>query len=145
MLTGRYIGPTGRPMIEGFVDLPLLGVRGFVLFLIDTGSDYTVLMPADAAKLKVDYYKLTEQDHSLGSGGPSLDYVCDAKVSFAVLGNTEYQYDIRIRLPEHHAELFLAPSLLGRDVINQWQLSLNPEKRTIVANVLSCNRELPLG
>lgn len=140
MLVGRYVGSSARPMIEGFIDIPSIGVRGFLQFLIDTGSDCTVLMPADAARLKVEYSKLADQDHSIGSGGASLDHVCDARATFAEIGVMEYEYDIRLRLPEPKPELFIAPSLLGRDIINRWQTSFDPSRRTIIANVLSYDR-----
>jgi len=144
MLIGRYIDKPKRPMIEGFIDLPALGIRGFVLFLIDTGADCTVLMPRDAAQLKVDYSKLTHQDYVLSAGGLTLQYMSQAKVSFAIIAQTEYEYDVQIRLPKHQSELMIAPSILGRDILNRWQLSLNPKTSTIFATPLSWDRQRSL-
>lgn len=143
MLIGRYID--GRPMIEGFLDIPSLGLRGFILFLIDTGADCTVLMPKDAAQLKIDYRTLTKHHAALSAGGPILSHICQAKATFAVLAQTEYEYDVVLRLPKHEPALMTAPSILGLDILNRWQLSLNPETRTIIATVLSCDRQRSLG
>ena len=143
MLTGHFEPATGRPFIEAYVDIPLLKVAGFVLFLIDTGSDCTVIMPADARLLKIDYSKLKSTDTSIGSSGPSLDYLCHAIVIFAEKGVRAYSYNVELRIPESKPETMILPSLLGRDIFNRWQASFDPSKRTIIANVLSCDREFP--
>ena len=142
MLIGRYID--GRPMIEGFVDIPSLGLRGFILFLIDTGSDGTVLMPKDAAQLKINYKKLTKRHAVLSAGGPILNHICSVKASFAVLGQTEYEYDVMVGLPKHSSALMAAPSILGLDILNRWQISLNPETRTVIGMPQSWDRQRPL-
>jgi hypothetical protein len=145
MLTGHYDTNPGRPLIEGYIDIPSLQVRGFVLFLIDTGSDRTVLMPADAKRLKVDYSKITDTDHSLGSGGPSLDYVCPAIAMFGETGIAMHSYRVELRLPEPKPELFIAPSLVGRDILNRWRMSFDPEKRTIIADIISSDRRFDIS
>jgi hypothetical protein len=144
MLTGHYDKNPGRPLIEGYLDIPSFGIQGFVQFLIDTGADNTVLMPADAKRLKVDYSKFTITDHSLGSGGASLDYLCPAVAIFAEAGHTAHSYGITLRLPEPKPELFIAPSLLGRDILNRWHMTFHPTNKTIVAEVLSSDRQFPL-
>jgi hypothetical protein len=131
-------------MIEGFVDMPSLGLRGFVLFMIDTGADCTVLMPKDAAQLKIDYKKLTKRHTALSAGGPILSHLCQAKATFAVLAQTEYEYDVVLRLPKHDPALMSAPSILGLDVLNRWQLSLNPQTGTVIGMPQSWDRQRPL-
>jgi hypothetical protein len=46
-IAGRFGDTTGRPYLEGRLVLPRLGKRGDFSFLVDTGADYTYLMPGD--------------------------------------------------------------------------------------------------
>lgn len=89
---------------------------------------------------------LTKEDHSIGSAGASLDWLCDGTIIFSEIGVVEYEYDVEFRLIKPDPlipELLMPPSLLGRDVLNRWQLSLDPGAKTIMANVLSCDRKVP--
>jgi hypothetical protein len=47
MLEGRIGILSGAPYIEARISFPRLGLQGLVSFLVDTGADGTVLMPAD--------------------------------------------------------------------------------------------------
>jgi hypothetical protein len=144
MLLAYYAGSQMRPMIQARVSIPSINAGGFVEFILDTGADCTTLMPNDSRKMHVDYSRLSKEDHSIGSAGASLDYLCDGVVIFSEIGVVEYEYDIELRLikPDPTVpELLMPPSLLGRDIINQWQLSFDPKAMLISANVLSCDRE----
>jgi hypothetical protein len=129
-------------MIEAHVSIPSIGAGGFVQFLIDTGADCTTLTPADGRRLRIDYNRLTREDHAIGYTGSTADFMCEGIVTFADLGVAEYEYDIDLRItkPDHNIELFVIPSLLGRDIINRWQLGLDPKTQLITANVLSSDR-----
>ena len=59
MIEGRFGNTSGRPYIEAHIDIPSLKISGSVSFLVDTGSDCTVLMQLDAARLKIDYTPFT--------------------------------------------------------------------------------------
>src|SRR6185437_2504022 len=142
MLIGRHAGLSLRPMIEGHVSIPSIGAGGFIQFLIDTGADCTTITPSDGKRLRIDYNRLTNEDHSMGYTGSTLDFVCDGIITFSEIGIVEYEYDIELRITKldpNNAELFLLPSLLGRDVLNQWYLSLDPKAKKITADVLSCS------
>ena len=143
MLVGRYVRPSMRPMIEAHISIPDIGAGGFVQFLIDTGADCTTITPADSRRLRIDYKKLTREDHSMGYSGPALDYLCKGIVLFAELGVAEYEYDIELRVtrPDFNIpELVMLPSLLGRDILNQWRITFDPANRSIMADVLSFDR-----
>lgn len=58
MLKGRFGDTTGAPYIEGRLLIPRLKIDGYVSFLVDTGSDSTVLMQTDGARLGLNYSKL---------------------------------------------------------------------------------------
>jgi hypothetical protein len=147
MLIGRYVGASLRPMIEAHVSIPSIKAGGFVQFLIDTGADCTTITPADGRRLRVDYSRLAREDHAMGYSGSTMDFVCDGIITFAEIGVVEYEFDVELRLtkPDPTApELLMLPSLLGRDVLNQWKLTFDPPNRMIVADVLSCSRRSSL-
>ena len=54
MLEGRIGNLSGAPYVEARISFPQLGFRGLVSFLVDTGADGTVLMPADTKRLGID-------------------------------------------------------------------------------------------
>ena len=113
--------------------------------MIDTGADCTTLTPADAKRLRVDYGKLTNEDHGIGYNGATMDFVCPAIVTFSEIGVVEYAYEIELRITKPDPdipELFILPSLLGRDIINRWQLNLDPQSRTVAVTVIDCDREI---
>ena len=144
MLLGRYVGSSLRPMIEAHVTIPSIKAGGFIQFLIDTGADCTTVTPADGRRLRVDYSKLTREDHSVGYTGSTLDFICQGVVTFSEIGVAEYEYDVELRITKPDSniqELLMLPSLLGRDILNCWQISLDPSSRRITANVLACARK----
>ena len=74
MLFGRFGKTSGRPYISAWVSIPRLGLAGNVSFIFDTGADSSVLMPADAATLGVDYKQLSNTIESFGIGGSVPSY-----------------------------------------------------------------------
>jgi predicted aspartyl protease len=120
MLRGRFGIATTAPYLEAYVTFPRLKRRGFVSLLVDTGADGTVLMPADGMKLNVDYKVLTNPTISQGVGGVAKSFSEQAVLAFS---DNRYVYsyllDIQLLAPtrqNHHL-----PSLLGRDILNQWR------------------------
>jgi hypothetical protein len=57
-LRGRFGDASGAPYLEAHISFSRLRLRGFVSFLIDTGADGTVLMPADSKKLGIVFSSL---------------------------------------------------------------------------------------
>ena len=53
MLQGRFGDTSGRPYMSARVIVPRLNVTGNVSFIFDTGADFTMLMPADAAPTRL--------------------------------------------------------------------------------------------
>jgi len=145
MLHGRFGDTTGRPYIEAHLSIPSLKVDGSVSFLIDTGSDCTVLMPLDAARLKIDYSRLTKRVESTGIGGLSNDFVVPAALLFSDPGAKVYGYNVALRIAEPKPELKTTPSLLGRDVINHWRIVYDPVGKMLTGEVLSCDKEFPIS
>ncbi len=75
MLRGRFGDTTGRPYIEGRLILPTQGLNSDLSFLVDTGADSSMLMPADALRMGRDYGKLARKTESVGIGGRSPNFV----------------------------------------------------------------------
>ncbi len=87
MLRGRFGDTTGRPYIEGRLVIPRLSVRTNISFCVDTGADKTILLPADALRMGIDYSVLVENPRpAVGIGGVSYNYVEPAIVAFSEPG-----------------------------------------------------------
>lgn len=74
MLRGRFGNTTTAPYLEAYVSVPRLGHKGYVSFLVDTGADGTVLMPADTKKLGINSGSLRNPTASQGVGGVARGY-----------------------------------------------------------------------
>ena len=53
MLQGRYGDTTKSPYVEALLHIPRLGIKSDISFLVDTGADYSVLMPADRERMGI--------------------------------------------------------------------------------------------
>ena len=143
MLKGRFGDTSGRPYIEGHILLPRLKKRGNVSFVFDTGADTSLLMPLDAQRIGIDYRNLTDKEQSLGIGGVSENFVESAYLAFA--GADEiYGYEIQLRICKPSREIISIPSLLGRDVIDQWRVIYDKSGSRLEAEVISSDAFLPL-
>jgi hypothetical protein len=120
MLIGRFGKTSGRPYLEGRLGFPGLGKSGSVSFLVDTGADCTVLMPADAVKIGIDYSSLRNPTVSVGLGGLSNGYNENAFAAFSDEQNV-YFYAVRVHIAIADPDIMSLPSLLGRDIIQHWE------------------------
>lgn len=146
MIKGRYGDTTGSPFLEGRVFIPSLNLDGNVSFLVDTGADNTVLSFMDAIKLGVDFTKLTDRSVSYGIGGRSEDFLVPARVLFLERDKAIYEYRITLAIPVpiYDPDLESIPSLLGRDVISRWSVSLNFIAKNFAIDVLSYDDKHPV-
>lgn len=139
MLKGRFGGTTTRPYIEGRVILPRLGVRGDVSFLLDTGADLSVLMPLDGRRLGIDYRRLQGRVESVGIGGTSHDYREPGLLIFAESAKTLRAYELDLVVAASSSEILDLPSLLGRDVLNRWRITMDYRAGELACEVLSAD------
>ena len=118
MIAGRFTDD-GLPIIECTVSLPRFGLRGQATFLIDTGSDTTILHPDAAAGLGCPFDLLDNPAEFISAGGVLLYYMEPAVLSFHdVDGSTaEFVIDISVAKPDPVTDGL--DSLLGRDLLNQ--------------------------
>lgn len=81
MIAGQFTDD-GRPIIECTVFLPRFGLRGQLTFLIDTGSDTTILHPDAAADLGCPFELLDNPAEFISAGGVLLYFFEPAVLSF---------------------------------------------------------------
>ncbi|MYJ75023.1 MAG: hypothetical protein F4089_07905 [Gammaproteobacteria bacterium] len=114
-------------------------------FIFDTGADSSVLMPADAATLGVDYDLLSNPFKSFGIGGSAPTYIERARLAFADdNGRTLYGYDIPLLTHHPPADAMRVPSLLGRNIIDRWRVTYDKSVSELVAEVVSADAEFPV-
>ena len=131
MLEGRFGNTSGAPYLEARVAVPRLRLRGLVSFLADTGADGTVLMPADSRKLGINFGALRNPVTSEGIGGAAKGFNEQVILSFSDRKFIySYLLDIEIAGPTRHNHRF--PSLLGRDILDQWRFTMEKLKSKIV-------------
>ena len=58
--------------------LPRQELSGDISFLVDTGADSSMLMPADALRMGLDYRKLTRLSESVGISGTARNFIEEA-------------------------------------------------------------------
>ncbi len=124
MLQGRFGNTSGAPYLEGRVSFPRLRLTGLVSFLVDTGADGTVLMPADSKKIGIDFRFLRNPTTSEGIGGAAQGFNEAVILSFSDRSYIySYLLNIEISAPTKHNHRF--PSLLGRDVLKHWRFVMD--------------------
>jgi predicted aspartyl protease len=127
MIEGRLGNTSGAPFVEARVTFPRLNVTGLVPFLVDTGADGTLFMPADSRKIGIDFGNLKNPTTSSGIGGPARGFLERVIISFSDRRYVfAYLLKAEIAVPTRHNSRL--PSLLGRDVLRQWRFVLDPTK-----------------
>lgn len=126
MLRGRFGDTTGRPYIEGRLILPRLSISGDISFLVDTGADTSVLVPADALRLSVPYSELDGDREVGGIGGSAHCYIERAILVFTEPNVALYAYDLQLDVMPVDPSAMDCLSILGRDVLDQWRITYDP-------------------
>ena len=134
----------GRPLMEGRLVIQRLGVDHWMDFLLDTGAERTCLHSRDVARARVPVDLLGEALQSRGVGGTSTYFMEPALLSFDDQFYTRvYRVELLIAAPgETSAAL---PSLLGRDVINYWNVNYDPTNGALGCLVRHADYTLPVN
>jgi hypothetical protein len=146
MVEGRFETFTGAPTLDCYVDIKILKVSGVVPFLIDTGADCTVLMPADATRLKIDFDELERHGSkrkSFGVGGEVEDYLVPAALVVSDNGMA-HAYKIALRVAKPIPETDELPSLLGRDILRYWRLTCDMPNKRLSIDIIMSDEEFSL-
>src|SRR5579862_488963 len=136
-ITGEFV--SGIPYLTARLLLPRLYLVYQVTFLVDTGTDSTVVMPRDAYTMGIDYSHLRGDIASIGVGGVVHSFAEPATLVFTEPGIAEYSYRLNIRFMEDNVISRQLPSLLGRDVLNRWGIFYDPDVDVLEVTVRSAD------
>ena len=142
MLVGRFEPSSGRPFLEAQITFARPSAAGEVLFLVDTGSDRTLMHPYDAARLSLTG-TLEGDPVAIGGTGGRATYVrIAALVSFAGEAGPTYSYELDLPVAVRSPAPTGLPSLLGRDILDRWRMTYSPSEGRLEFNVLSADLTL---
>jgi hypothetical protein len=145
VLHGRFGNTSGRPYLEGRLFIPRSGIQGSISFLVDTGADTTTLLPDDSRRLGVDYSTLKlERGSTVGIGGAARFYAERAIIVFTDPGKWLYAYEISLSISPYDKALKSVHSLLGRDILDRWQMTYGPSRKNLRFAVLSADLKIRL-
>ena len=106
-----------------------------VSFLVDPGADVTTLVPLDGIRAGIDYSKLTTKQEIGGIGGVTELFVEPAVAIFAEDATSLHGFVIRVLIVPPSDEMMDVPSLVGRDVLDNWRMTYSPTEGQLSFNV----------
>jgi hypothetical protein len=130
MISG-YFEPDGQPYVGCNVLLPRFGCNGWVYFLLDTGSDTTVLHPYAASELGCPFDALINPAEFIGVGGALLYYSEPAVLSFEDTDGGTWDFKIEISIAKPHPVTNGLDPLLGRNILNQLDMEYSFRRRRL--------------
>ena len=142
-MVGRFGNTTRRPYIEGRLVLPRLGVRVEISFLVDTGADQCVLMPADAKRASLDYSVLNPAVEVGGVGGSCEMHPEQGVAVFVEEDGTLQAYLVNVLIAKDDPQLMSTSSILGRAVIDRWMMTYDPSNTDLHFDVRSADLTMP--
>ena len=140
MIVG-WFNEIGRPYVEGRVIIPRLHVNHAIPFLVDTGADSTCLHPSDAWEAGIPFRQLGNRRGSRGIGGVSQYFLEPVIISFED-GNVTRLYAVELLIAEPNVSNDGLPSLLGRNIINNWRAAYDPTNGVLEFTVRRADRTL---
>ena len=140
MILGTIDPDTGRPYVQGRLLLPRLRIDGRVDFLVDTGADCTVLHPGDVLLLQVDYAQLKGDVPIQGAGGIVRNCAERGLLVFAEENRRLLRaYSVDLMIPPPSLDNLRLPSLLGRDVLDRWEMRFSRSRGLLRFTVVSAD------
>ena len=130
MVIAGYFTAEGHPRIRTRVSLPRLGVANEIFFLVDTGSDTTILHPKDGDRIGCPFDRLENPAAVSSISGAQTYYVEPAVISFFD-GAVRRDFRTAIYIARPLPELDELDSLLGRDVLNRLGMEYDFERRRL--------------
>ena len=148
MLKGVFREPESAPYIKGVLNLPSLEFSATLDFHIDTGAVLTTLAPIDGDNNRLDYSRVQGPPQELyGFAGHGEVFLEQAQLVF--FGDEKvYVYEMTVGVMEKPSEVHDAawnlPSVLGRDVLNNWQMLYRPTNQTLDITVIYSDNDLSI-
>ncbi len=132
-----------RPYVQGLLFIPRWSKWRRIDFLVDTGSDSTILNPSDGTMMDIDYARLKYNVDIYGVGHSIKAASQNALVSFATEEGRVVVYSINIEITENIADIQILPSQLGTNILHRWQMLWNSCQDQLEFTVLSADTILP--
>ena len=99
---------------------------GDVYFLVDTGSDTTILHPGAGGDLYCPFDELENPRAIESVSGTQIYYAEPAVISFYESSGGRHDFRVdNLSIGKPHPDLDDLPSLLGRDVLNRLEMIYN--------------------
>ena len=150
MLVGKF-DLLKQPSLTGRLTIPGASpdshIVGEVQFLVDTGAHSTVLMSDDVGRMGIDCNTLTRDSRpSVGVGGRAHNHIAPAFIAFEEpeVGIRVYRINLAVFDPDEHPDQAGVPSLLGRDILNRWEMLYNPSEDRLELRVKSADYSLTI-
>ena len=140
MILGEF-DDRGRPYVTSRLIIPRLQINEGLLLLLDTGADRTCLHPRDAVRIRMPFGQLADKQTSRGVGGRSSYFREQAIIAFRDRPQLRL-YAIELLVAEPQEDNDTLPSLLGRDIINQWYMQYDPTNTRLEFVVRSADHTL---
>ncbi len=102
-------------------------------------------MPADGERLKIDYQRLKAGSESRGIGGVSKNYSEKAILAFTEPKRRIVDYVIDLQIARPSRENLDIPSLLGRDILDNWLMSYNAVRKRLSFRILKAGYTAEIG
>ena len=143
MIIGKF-DERARPYIRGRLIIARFNVELRIDFLMDTGAERTCIHPRDTNRARIPIGELGGAVGSRGVGGLSAYYREPALLYFEDhLYIRVYAIELLIADPREGSRGL--PSLLGRDVINHWNIRYDPTNAALECLVHYADYSLPVN
>jgi len=131
--------------MEGRLLIPQFNIDARISFLVDTGADSSLIAPADAKEMGINYSKLRKPVESLGMGGIALSHPVRGSLAFTDPGKFIYVYHLdTLDIAAPDPEIEEMPSLLGREILDRWRMIYDPSRDNLSFVVRSADLVLPV-
>ncbi len=127
MIAGYFAGD-GSPYVWCRLTIPGLDVVGSVRFLVDTGSDATILHPDAGIRMGCPFDRLTTPAEFVSAGGTHVNYRELAVIRFHDDESMQREFEIELYVGKPHPVTNGLDSLLGRDVLNEMEMEYAPRR-----------------
>ncbi len=145
MLLGGFDAINGSPFVYGRVALPGVTAVTEIQFLVDTGSTSTMLLPRDSMRMGIDFDALPGHTQgSVGIGGNAEFKRLPALILFREPELSVYVYEIALAVARPHPSIRDLPSLLGRDILNRWEMRYSAPTGSLTFEALDADHTLLL-
>lgn len=142
MIVGWFEGGRRRPVVEGALGFPRLGIEHRMTFLVDTGCDTSTVMPADSNRMALPWPRLRMSGLAIGVGGAVREFSEPAALAFRDTDGGTYVYRLNISIMPPSTIMGDIPSLLGRDILNRWRMVYDPSIDELSFEVHTADRTL---